>query len=82
MECEMIVPDLVARPLAEAVLMAKEAGLSVTLVKAEPAFHRDTLVWRDDFAYVLKQINALDHKVTMIIGCQFEGRCTHNGTQD
>ena len=36
MECEMIVPDLVARPLAEAVLMAKEAGLSVTLVKAEP----------------------------------------------
>lgn len=31
MECEMIVPDLVARPLAEAVLMAKEAGLSVTL---------------------------------------------------
>ncbi len=81
----MIVPDLVARPLAEAVLMAKEAGLSVTLVKAEPAFHRDTLVWRDDFAYVLKllkQINALDHKVTLIIGCQFEGRCTHNGTQD
>ena len=68
----MIVPDLVARPLAEAVLMAKEAGLSVTLVKAEPAFHRDTLVWRDDFAYVLKQINALDHK-TLIIGCQFEG---------
>ena len=78
----MIVPDLVARPLCRSRLDGQRGGLSVTLVKAEPAFHRDTLVWRDDFAYVLKQINALDHKVTLIIGCQFEGRCTHNGTQD
>jgi hypothetical protein len=74
------IPDLLARPLAEAVKMAEEAGWQVEIVKAEPYFHRDSLVWRDENAYVIKQSVKPDHILTLIVGCQFEGRCTVNGS--
>jgi hypothetical protein len=76
------VPDLLARPLPLALKMAAEAGWSVEVKRAEPFFRRKELVWSADHAYVLKQIAGPDHKLLLIVGCQFERGCTANGTQD
>jgi hypothetical protein len=73
-------PDLLARPLAEAIQLAHQAGWQVEIVKAEPFFHRNSLVWHDENAYVIKQSVRPGHILTLIVGCQFEGRCTVNGT--
>lgn len=76
------IPDLLARPLPYALRVLEQAGWEVQVVRAEPFFHRTSLVWQDNQAYVLKQVILSDHIVKLIVGCKFEGRCTDNGTQD
>jgi hypothetical protein len=75
-------PDLLARPLSYALQVLEQAGWKAQVVRAEPFFHRDSLVWQDAHAYILKQTAMPDHIVKLIVGCKFEGRCTDYGTQD
>lgn len=79
---DTVMPDVLARPLSYALQKIKEAGWKAQVVRAEPFFHRTSLVWQDDHAYVLKQVVMPDHIIKLIVGCKFEGRCTDYGTQD
>ena len=74
------IPDVLARPFPYALRILEQAGWEVRVVRAEPFFHRASQVWQDEQAYVLKQVPLSDHIVKLIIGCNFEGRCTDNGT--
>ena len=75
-------PDVLARPLALALEKLEAAGWQAEIVRAEPYFHHPAQVWLDGSAYVLKQTVVSDHKLQIIVGCKFEGRCTDNGTQN
>ena len=82
MTASLKAPDVLARPLALALEKLEAAGWQAEIVRAEPYFHHPAQVWHDGSAYVLKQTVVSDHKLQIIVGCKFEGRCTDNGTQN
>ena len=82
MDTSQKAPDVLARPLSYALRKLEQAGWQVQVGRAEPYFHHRVQVWRDDSAYVLRQTVLSDHRLQILVGCKFEGRCTDNGTQN
>jgi len=63
-------PNVLAFHLPIALKILNQAGFEVKLVKTVAAKLPKEFVWRDDDAYVLKQVVTPDHKIILTVGCK------------
>lgn len=70
MQNEGQIPNVLAFLLPAAQEILHKAGYEVQVVKTLAAKLPKEFVWRDDAAYVLKQVMAPDHKIILTVGCK------------
>jgi len=64
------VPNVLAFPLIIAAERLGALNISYEVIRTLPQKRREEFMWRDEDAYVVKQVVALDHKVILTVGCK------------
>jgi len=64
------VPNVLAFPLVVAIERLCALNISYEVIKTFPQKRHDEFMWRDEDAYVVKQVVTLDHKVVLTVGCK------------
>jgi hypothetical protein len=64
------VPNVLAFPMLIAVERLCALNIPYEVIRTFPQKRRDEFMWRDEDAYVVKQVVTLDHKVVLTVGCK------------
>jgi hypothetical protein len=64
------VPNVLAFPLTVAAARLGALNIVYEVIRTLPQKRREEFMWRDEDAYVVKQVVALDHKVILTVGCK------------
>ncbi|MEA5092228.1 hypothetical protein SDC9_31347 [bioreactor metagenome] len=64
------VPNVLAFPLGIAIERLCALNIPYEVIRTFPQKRHDEFMWRDEDAYVVKQVVTLDHKVVLTVGCK------------
>ncbi len=67
---EYVIPNVLAFPLTIAIERLERLGIVYEIIRTLPQKRREELIWRDQDAYVVKQIVTPDYRVILTVACK------------